>query len=578
MDNLRGKLCFKGERGYSTYELAVKNGFVGTEKEWFAQLVTNNTTTKHHNAVSNMKLDKALVVGSQVQTFGYYEANDGGAAIYSIREKTDSDVEDGGSIIFLDNGFVAELVEPDEYKNILKYGARKNTDITSIVNKLLTSFDNVLIPIGNYTISDSIVLSSKKHLKGEGKGTIINFTGKSLFKTIGVNRARVEDMHIQGTKDTTGNSANYTIGIDMYNSESTETTDSEFRNLDLIGFDIGIKAQFAWCNSFYNIRVNSTSRPLILHAQSNHNNFYSCHFLCGDNGEISEFINNDITAFFGCEFANGFQASSFASKIAFYSCYFENIPDNYLMNVGSDNFKTQNNTILFFGCHHTGSSLTNNEFLKIGSSSNINGLIKSDNLKIMTTDINSLKVERPLLKGKPVTYITAHYDKNLSEDADIKRQYDSNSGKITINNNHTGTYLKSSAFETITSGEKVHVELSVKAKTESYLIFHQNPDPSVSGNRKIITIPANEELKKYSIDFEAANDFSYLTLQQFAKNDSELDYIVVSKMADVSEFINRLENSPYYMSTKPTFTPNKPLTVYSTVSNEIWTFNGTNWL
>jgi hypothetical protein len=39
MENaLRGVLCYKGERGYSAYEIAVKNGFIGTEKDWLALL------------------------------------------------------------------------------------------------------------------------------------------------------------------------------------------------------------------------------------------------------------------------------------------------------------------------------------------------------------------------------------------------------------------------------------------------------------------------------------------------------------------------------------------------------------
>lgn len=43
MDNvLKGKLGFKGERGYSAYEIAVKNGFVGTEKDWLANLGTTS--------------------------------------------------------------------------------------------------------------------------------------------------------------------------------------------------------------------------------------------------------------------------------------------------------------------------------------------------------------------------------------------------------------------------------------------------------------------------------------------------------------------------------------------------------
>lgn len=34
---LEAELGFKGERGYSNYELAVKNGYQGTEAEWLAQ-------------------------------------------------------------------------------------------------------------------------------------------------------------------------------------------------------------------------------------------------------------------------------------------------------------------------------------------------------------------------------------------------------------------------------------------------------------------------------------------------------------------------------------------------------------
>lgn len=36
---LKGKLVVKGERGYSAYEIAVKNGFEGTEEEWLESLI-----------------------------------------------------------------------------------------------------------------------------------------------------------------------------------------------------------------------------------------------------------------------------------------------------------------------------------------------------------------------------------------------------------------------------------------------------------------------------------------------------------------------------------------------------------
>lgn len=40
--NLRGHLAYKGERGYSAYEIAVQNGYVGTEQDWLATLGTTS--------------------------------------------------------------------------------------------------------------------------------------------------------------------------------------------------------------------------------------------------------------------------------------------------------------------------------------------------------------------------------------------------------------------------------------------------------------------------------------------------------------------------------------------------------
>ncbi len=38
--NLRGALGWKGERGYSAYEIAIQNGYIGTEQDWLATLGT----------------------------------------------------------------------------------------------------------------------------------------------------------------------------------------------------------------------------------------------------------------------------------------------------------------------------------------------------------------------------------------------------------------------------------------------------------------------------------------------------------------------------------------------------------
>lgn len=47
---LKGYIGFKGERGYSAYEVAVRNGFKGTEQDWLANLGTSS----HFERCSNI--------------------------------------------------------------------------------------------------------------------------------------------------------------------------------------------------------------------------------------------------------------------------------------------------------------------------------------------------------------------------------------------------------------------------------------------------------------------------------------------------------------------------------------------
>ena len=54
---LQGTVGFKGEKGDSAYQVAVKNGFIGTEKDWLATLGTTNYVGE----------TKATFVGSQGQ-------------------------------------------------------------------------------------------------------------------------------------------------------------------------------------------------------------------------------------------------------------------------------------------------------------------------------------------------------------------------------------------------------------------------------------------------------------------------------------------------------------------------------
>lgn len=103
-DNVR-VIMVKGERGYSAYDIAVQNGYEGTEEEWkdsflnsdnyynkdeidTSQAIQNSKISKkiyYFNTVADMKAYN-LVSGDMAITSGYYEVNDGGGAEYKITD------------------------------------------------------------------------------------------------------------------------------------------------------------------------------------------------------------------------------------------------------------------------------------------------------------------------------------------------------------------------------------------------------------------------------------------------------------------------------------------------------------
>lgn len=84
-------------------------GSIGSgEKRWEKAYIGNVSVV--YDTVADMKADLELREGSAARTKGYSSINDSNDGFYSIREKQVSDVEDGITIIFLDNGNVAERI------------------------------------------------------------------------------------------------------------------------------------------------------------------------------------------------------------------------------------------------------------------------------------------------------------------------------------------------------------------------------------------------------------------------------------------------------------------------------------
>lgn len=133
------------------------------EKRWEKAYIGNVGNT--YDSVSDMVADLELMEGSTVETKGYYVAGDGGNSSYHIREKSVSDVDDGGSIIFLNNGNVAELVN-NGVISVKQFGVRGNgvVDDSSAFNKAVSYASNeglLIIPNETYNIDNPVISDSK---------------------------------------------------------------------------------------------------------------------------------------------------------------------------------------------------------------------------------------------------------------------------------------------------------------------------------------------------------------------------------------------------------------------------------
>lgn len=163
-----------------------------TTKEYVDNLIDKLSVEADRYVVfDNVAAMKAadLPAGYNTRTLGYYDINDGGAGVYSIRGKEAGETEDGESIIFLHNGNVAERISyvqgcsvcPDNFA-----GADDSVKIQACLDALVSTGGTILIN-REYILTADIIhkIDSNKDLPiqfiGVGKNAKINM-GAYAFK------------------------------------------------------------------------------------------------------------------------------------------------------------------------------------------------------------------------------------------------------------------------------------------------------------------------------------------------------------------------------------------------------------
>lgn len=147
----------------------------GTMEELIAQYLQLQTTYTY-NSVTEMKQAENLANGTFVRTSGYYTYNDGGGAYYKIRTITNDDVVDEMFIYALsDETLVAEYIVQNDELNILSLGCKGNgtfdntEKLQAIIDKAETTGYEVIIPLGDYLITDTLYINDGIVIEGRGK-------------------------------------------------------------------------------------------------------------------------------------------------------------------------------------------------------------------------------------------------------------------------------------------------------------------------------------------------------------------------------------------------------------------------
>lgn len=174
-------------------------GYTQSAKIWaalskeYAGLSKFKLPIGYYNSVDEMRKSETAIVGRPCVTLGYYEPNDGGGAVYIIRQKKESDVDDGGSVLFLNNGNAAELLI-DGAVNVKQFGAKgdNSADDTTAIQQaidmarhsVLSNYETydkavttVLLPPGSYKITNTLILPSYITLKTLGTAIINSYVG-----------------------------------------------------------------------------------------------------------------------------------------------------------------------------------------------------------------------------------------------------------------------------------------------------------------------------------------------------------------------------------------------------------------
>lgn len=187
-----------------------------------------------YDTVSDMKSAENLIDGSYAKTLGYYSINDGGSALYKIREITNEDVVDEKFILAMDNDqLVAELVILNEI-SIKQLGAKgsSDNDDTEYVSASITKLGYAYIPEGTYYMNLSVTSDIDLNIYGTESTILKPYDSGSEIIEIShssiTNPKIIKNLHFELTNSEIGIAIKLPSFVDNYYPQNVKLNNLHF--------------------------------------------------------------------------------------------------------------------------------------------------------------------------------------------------------------------------------------------------------------------------------------------------------------------------------------------------------------
>lgn len=259
----------------------------GVLEQIIEQFIQSNALWCFDN-VQSMKESNNLIDGSFAKTLGYYNINDGGNAEYIIVDD-DTLVDDGGSILTLNNGLKAKLIIKDSI-NIKQFGCKGNSEnddttafqsaIDYLENEVINSdliykAKTLILDNGEYKLTDTINLSPLVKIRTNGQVVLNSYVNNkpllylnpelnTLIENYNLDQITYFGEYINGedglfiyNNDSTNDSIALKIGTEDTGELKKRVAHTIIKNITINNFKVGILLTMhnVYCNTFENINI-----------------------------------------------------------------------------------------------------------------------------------------------------------------------------------------------------------------------------------------------------------------------------------------------------------------------------------